>query len=396
VWVTFSTLSMFGVQVVGFAMGWAAAGHGPAVAGVVLTATVTPRALLLLIGGAVADRVGSWKILVLGDITMIAAVLALLLATLQFGTPATLLVAMSLVIGTVDAFYIPASGSLPRRLLPRELLPQGMSMRQMGYQLAGVLGAPVAGLIYGSFGLAGAALINILTFGAMLVVLVLVRHAVQRERSTRGQADRGSLLHDVKDGLSIVWNDSLLRPSMIMVAATTALLLPIVPLLIPIIGREENWPSSVTGLAVGAFGLGTASMALLVLVRGSMKRPGLAAAVGPIVSAIGVAGLAMPTGSVEVAVVAAIIIGVGTGLFSSHIGPLLLGGAPREFISRVQSVVALAQSLPLIAANAGMGFLAEGFGVRWVLVGVAVGLTAVGFCAMTSSTLRDVCRPQNN
>jgi MFS family permease len=104
----------------------------------------------------------------------------------------------------------------------------------------------------------------------------------------------------------------------------------------------------------------------------------------------------MPTGSVEVAVVAAIIIGVGTGLFSSHIGPLLLGGAPREFISRVQSVVALAQSLPLIAANAGMGFLAEGFGVRWVLVGVAVGLTAVGFCAMTSSTLRDVCRPQNN
>ncbi|WP_349828620.1 MFS transporter [Brevibacterium litoralis] len=395
VWVVFTALSMFGVQIVSFSMGWAASAHGPAVAGIVLTATVLPRALLLLVGGAVADRVGAWKMLVIGDSVMLAAVLALFGATLHWGTPAVLLVLMSLVIGTVDAFYIPASGSLPRRMLTREQLPRGMSMRQIGYQLAGVLGAPVAGVVFGSFGLAGSALINVITFGVMLVVLLLLRNAVGSVPERRPENSQTSILTEVGDGLRVVWTDRLLRDAVLLVTATTALLLPIVPLLIPVLGRESGWTSQTTGIAVGAFGVGTAIVAVLVLTRGALPRPGVVAGLGPALAALGAVALALPTDSLMVPVVGAFVIGLGTGLFSTHVGPLLLGGAPREFISRVQSIVALAQSLPLVLANAGLGFLAEAVGVRTVLVGVAIGLAIVTCGAVSSASLRAVGRTEN-
>lgn len=55
-WLTGASLSSFGDAAVFFALGWAASGIGPQVAGFVLTAFTLPRAIFLLAGGVVGDR----------------------------------------------------------------------------------------------------------------------------------------------------------------------------------------------------------------------------------------------------------------------------------------------------------------------------------------------------
>jgi hypothetical protein len=55
-------VSLSGVQVLASRWPWVAAGTSGLLAGLVLTAGNLPRALLLLSGGAIADRVGLWRV----------------------------------------------------------------------------------------------------------------------------------------------------------------------------------------------------------------------------------------------------------------------------------------------------------------------------------------------
>jgi MFS family permease len=115
VWLSGVLASMLGDAVLYFALGWTASAHGGSVAALVLTAINLPRALLLLIGGAVGDRFGVRKIMLIGDSTMIALTVLLALVAFRWGAKTWLLITAGLLIGAVDAFYLPASGSMPRR-----------------------------------------------------------------------------------------------------------------------------------------------------------------------------------------------------------------------------------------------------------------------------------------
>ena len=66
-WLAGAGLSLLGTQVLAFGMAWAAASLSGTLAGLVLTAIVLPRVLLLLVGGAVADRAGPFRVLLVGD-----------------------------------------------------------------------------------------------------------------------------------------------------------------------------------------------------------------------------------------------------------------------------------------------------------------------------------------
>jgi MFS family permease len=111
---------LLGTQVLAFGMTWAAASVSGAVAGLMLTAVTLPRVLLLLVGGAVADRTGAFRVLLLGDGVMLAVTLGLGLglALAWTGVSPALMIGAGLAIGLVDAFYLPASATMPRLLAP--------------------------------------------------------------------------------------------------------------------------------------------------------------------------------------------------------------------------------------------------------------------------------------
>ncbi|WP_246246465.1 hypothetical protein [Isoptericola sediminis] len=66
-WLAGVTVSQLGSAVLMFALGWAAAGLGGTTAATVLILNGLPRVVLLVVGGAVADRVGARCVLVAGE-----------------------------------------------------------------------------------------------------------------------------------------------------------------------------------------------------------------------------------------------------------------------------------------------------------------------------------------
>jgi hypothetical protein len=308
------------------------------------------------------------------DATMIIVAGALAL-TSAWSTPAWTLLAFGLVSGTVSAFYLPASGSMPRRLVGTTLLPRALALRLAGSQVVSLVGPPLAGLLVVAAGLGGTAALDALTFAVVLLVLVKVVDAPERPTPSRQ-----NVLRDAADGIRLTLGDPRLRPALLLTGVVAGLVLPTGSLLVPLLARARDWSAPTVGLALGAQAVGGILVSLLVSRRGAYARAGLAAAASVAPMALGMAFLAtIPVGSV--ASVGGLLIGAGVGLFASHIGPIILGSSPESHLNRVQAVVALVQSVPLLVTVNVLGNLAAATSPATTLFVVAATLAATGLAA---------------
>ncbi|MFI6063015.1 MFS transporter [Streptomyces sp. NPDC051286] len=381
-WLAGTRASLVGDAALYFALSWAASAHGGQLAALVLTAITLPRTVLLLLGGAVGDRFGARRVMITGDVAMLAAVLALAVAARTWGTPPWMLFGFAAVVGTVDAFYLPATGSMPRRLVSKEQLPRAMALRQAGDQVASLLGAPLGAVLVVMAGLSGTALVDAGTFAAVLAVMVWVRPAAQAERSPRAE----SLLAGISDGVKLAATDPVLRPALLLTAAAAAGLLPAVSLLSPLLARSNGWGPGSAGLVAAGQGVGILLAALLAARLGPMRRIGMGTSLGLALAAVGLAGLAAAPAPAA-AIAAAGVVGAGSSMFACHIGPLVLAGAPDTHLSRVQSLLTLVQSLALVVANNVLGWLANAAGARSAIVLCAVLGCVAGVTGLASTSL---------
>lgn len=394
VWLTGATFTSLGTQILAFSMAWVAAGYGGMFAGFVLTATNLPRAILLLAGGAVVDRIGAWRVMISGDAAMTMVTGLFAGALLVLGPSPWLLVTLALLTGVVDAYYMPASGSMPRRLVPDHNLAQAMSARQISGQLASVLGGPLGALVVGAFGIVAAAISNSATFAAMFVLLVIIRPRVGTSRTAAKATavEKQGLLQEALDGLRISMRDPLLRPGLFMLIGCAAFLLPVLSLILPVLARQAGWEPTQVGLVYGISAMGSVAVAIGVMITGGLSRPGLAGCGGLALAAIGILGLA-ELHDLPWMLTSGALIGAGTGLFSTHVGPLVLGRTPETHIGRVQAVVAMAQIVPLLLTNFALGSFAQWAGAKSALVLCSAALAVVAATALSSKQLRGAHRP---
>ncbi|WP_110945994.1 MFS transporter [Streptomyces avicenniae] len=377
-WLTGLLASVLGDTVLYFGLGWAASAHGGGAAGLLLTAISLPRTALLLVGGAVADRWGARRVLIAGDATMLVVAVAACVAVWWRGSPLWLLITIGLAVGTVDAFYLPASGSMPRRLVPPAVLGRALALRQTGAQLIALAGGSLGGFLVGAAGLGGVALFDALTFALMLAVLLTIRPpATTRESAPASTGVR----RDLTEGLRLVRRDRTLRTALLMTSCAAGCLIPVPSLLLPLLGRQQGWSAGTTGLLVAAQTLGVVAVAGWVTWRGGLPRPMAASAGGLLVAGAGAALLAGASSPVAAGAAAALS-GLGTGLFATHVAPLLLGGTPESHLARVQAVVGLAQSCPLLVMNVVLGNLAAGAGVTAAFLCCATMATVTGLTVL--------------
>ncbi|MGW6692030.1 MFS transporter [Streptomyces sp. NPDC054961] len=384
-WLAGTRASLTGDAALYFALGWAASAHGGQMAAFVLTAITLPRTVLLLLGGAVGDRFGARRVMITGDVVMLAAVLALAVAGRVWGTPPWMLIGFAAVVGTVDAFYLPATGSMPRRLVSKEQLPRAMALRQAGGQVSSLLGAPLGAVLVAVAGLSGTALVDAGTFAAVLAVMVWVRPATEAQPFPRAQ----SLLAGIADGVKVVARDPVLRPALLLTAAAAAGLLPVVALLGPLLARSNGWGPGSAGLVAAGQGAGILLAALLTARRGPIRRIGVGACLGLGLAALGFAALAAAPAPAW-AVVAAVAVGAGSGMFACHLGPLVLAGAPDTHLSRVQSLLSLVQSSALVVANNVLGWLASAADARSAIALCSVLGCVAGVAGLATPSLRDL------
>lgn len=370
VWLGGSLLSQAGDAVLYFAVGWTAAAYGGSWAGVALSAIVLPRTVLMLLGGVVSDRRSPRSVMVGATVAVLLSCVLFAGLALVLGVPPWLLIALGLVIGTADAFYLPAAGSMPRLIVGKDLLPRALAMRQSSSQLVLLVGAPLGGILVATIGMPGVALVDAATFAVMLAVLVRMRQATGPAPAPPTAATpspapgpgpgpvRRSILTDALDGVRVAARHPVLRPGLLLTAVVAAAAIPVPTLVVPLLARDQGLAAGAAGLVVGAESAGAIVVALAVSRFGTFSRPGLVAPIALGVISAGVAALAVVSGVVWLAA-AGVVGGVGLGLFVSHLGPLLLGASPDGHLARVQALLGLVQSAALLVTNNVLGAVAQ-------------------------------------
>lgn len=249
----------------------------PLALGGVLAAMGIPRAVLMLVGGAIVDRSSPRRILLLTKYAS-ALLIGLLGALVLMGrVDMTLVYLLAAAIGVCSAFAWPAgSALLPGVIEPALLAPANgilMGMRQVamlfGPLLAGVViaaGGDASGGIADARGLGIALLFDALSYLVSAATLARVRPL---SANTPPAANKPPLLASLKAGLRYCWDDTTLRACFIYWGAMALFVSGPLQIAMPLLA-ERLGGAGTYGSLMAAHGAGMLAGMLL-----SSVRPGL-------------------------------------------------------------------------------------------------------------------------
>lgn len=399
-WLAAYTASMVGDNVYFLALGWTAAQiAGPARTGMLMAVAAVPRAVLMLAGGVVADRVGPRKLVIGSDAARCAVILAVA-AALALSSPGLwLLVAVALVFGAVDALFLPAVGALPPRLTRPDQLTRVQGMRNLGVRAGNTAGPPLGGLAMGFGGAATAFAVAGGLFAVSLLLLLAVRvgplpakppgagaGSDAPEAVHRPGGGRTSVWRDLADGLRHIRRHRLLAPLVISGAVSEIILNGPLNVGLVLLAGERGWGAAGMGWLVSAFGGGAGVGALLLTVPGWLPRAGTVQLTALSLSSVGVGAIGLVP-SLPLAVTVAAVTGLVGGVCGGLSQSLMLTAADPALLGRVVSVVSLTSvgiapvSYPLFGAASALWGVELSFavcGLLGMLAGVTVALLAPG------------------
>ncbi|MFD5005180.1 MFS transporter [Streptomyces mutabilis] len=360
-WVAAYTASMLGDTVFYLALSWAAVQNGsPAEAGIVTAVSAVPRALLMLGGGVVADRLGPRRVVIGSDAVRCLTVLAVAAVLFATDPGLWLLALLAVVFGTVDAVFMPAVGALPARITGKDQLARVQGMRGLAIRFAAVVGAPLGGLGVAAGGAAAAFACAGLLIAVSVPLLVSVRmRELPADDATATTAARDTTAwRDLVGGLRYVRRHRVLGPLMVAIALGDLGFVGPLNVGLTLLADERGWGASGMGWVLAGFGTGAGVAALLLTVRGRVPRAGCVAAGAIIPGAAAIAGLAHAPG-LSAAVGTAVAVGLLTGLSGAMCGALLQTQSDPAYLGRVTAVAGIVSlgiaplSMPLSAAAIG-------------------------------------------
>ncbi|MFJ2433292.1 MFS transporter [Streptomyces anulatus] len=352
-WLGAYTASMVGDSIYFMALAWAAARTGSASGtGLVLAAGSIPRALLMLGGGVLADRLGPRRVVIGSDAARAVLVLGLAAVLVLTAPTVGVLVAVALLFGAVDALFLPAVGALPPRISPPGQLARIQGLRGLAARGASIVGAPLGGVAVAT----GGPVLAFATAGALFALslpLLLglrirplpapVKHGgtVAGDAGERAVAEeRPTARQDLADGLRYIRRHPLLGPLMIVIGLSELGFVGPLNLGLILLSEQRGWGAAGMGWIVAGFASGAAGAALLIAVRGRVPRAGLVMCLTVLVGATGIAAVAQIP-SVPLAAATAAVVGLFIGLAGALCGALVQTVADPAYLGRVTSVSTL-------------------------------------------------------
>lgn len=299
--------------------------------GTIFTAQGIPRAGLLLVGGALVDRLSARTIMIGSALarTVLMAAIAIDVATSH--TQLWHLYVYSVLFGTLGAFFIPAQGTMMPRLVPGELLEAGNAVVNMGSQVARAIGPALAGLVVAHFGPAASFAID----GACFLLCAVAVLQLRIPASVRAAAQ--NLLGSIGAGLAYAWADrALLGVIAIVIVLNFAVSGPL-PVGLVLLSRQHFGGAGALGVILSAGAVGSF---LGALAGGGFRlsRLGLVFAVVPAYVGIVTAAFSVTT-MVAVAVALFFLFGIGTGLINVIAPTWLQRRTDPSMLGRVTALV---------------------------------------------------------
>jgi MFS family permease len=224
--------------------------HSPFLLGLVSFAGSVPVFFFSAFGGLISDRFDRRRMLLWTQslACMESATLAVL--TLTHVIQVWMVVCLALFQGLVNAFDVPIRQAMTVEMVGREDLRHAISLNSMMFNLARVIGPPVAGILIALVGIGICFSIDAVSYLAVIAGLILMRFP------PRKPARHAHPLRAIRQGFAYAWREKDIRSSLFLVVACSAFGASYLSLL-PAIARDIlHQGSEGLGFLYGAVGAG--------------------------------------------------------------------------------------------------------------------------------------------
>jgi MFS family permease len=178
----------------------------PAWLGIVAFASQAPAFVLAPVGGVVADRFRPRHTALLTQALLLGQALAMGWLAWSGHTAVWPIVALSVLLGAVSAFDLPARNVLVAMTVPKEDLPNAIALNSALFHGSRIVGPAIAGILLASAGEATCFTLNAVSYLAALATLFLMRAGTGRvTRSSQ------SMKHRMMEGARFIWDSRRLR-----------------------------------------------------------------------------------------------------------------------------------------------------------------------------------------
>ncbi|WP_151086716.1 MFS transporter [Hymenobacter baengnokdamensis] len=369
------SVSLIGTWMQRLAVSWLvySATHSSVLLGVVMFAGQIPTLLLAPYGGTVADRYSRYRILVFTQVASFiqASLLAGLVLSGYYNTWAV--ASLSLLLGTINAFDIPARQSLLVELVDNPTyLPNAIALNSTMVNVARLLGPAIAGLLLTYLGAGTCFALNALSFGAVIASLLLMRLVPRPPRAHRPGTWEG-----LREGWAYLRQAPGLRRQILLMAGIACCAMPYGTLL-PVFAREVFHGAAGTfGWLNSMSGLGALAGALFLASRPAGSHQSRHVSYAALGFCLGLLGFAL-SARLPVALVFSVLSGTGMMLFiagtntfvQTHVDDRMRGRVLSYYVMAFQGVQPLGSLL--------VGWLARQLGApHTVLLQATAGLLVV-------------------
>jgi len=266
-------ISLTGTWMHSAAQGWLVLKltNSPFYLGLVGSAASMPILLFTLAGGVIADRFPKRNILLTTQIVLLF--MAFLLALLVSGKIVTVwhVIIITFVVGTINAFDIPARQSFFIELVGKENLMNAIALNSVAFNGARTIGPTIAGILIGYLGVVICFYINSLSYLPAIIALISMRF----EDGEMRKPLKTGVVEEVKEGLRYIFSESKVYTLIISVGVISFLGFPYINFL-PIYARDIlRIGAEGLGILMGVAGVGALTGAIGLAIRGDFERKGM-------------------------------------------------------------------------------------------------------------------------
>ena len=355
--------------------------------GLMLAAELVPMLLLLVVGGALVDRLPRLPVMIGSDLVRagVVGVIAVLVADGDVGLPH--LVGLAAIFGVVNALFAPAYSAVIPQLMPPDDRPSANALNALGSRAAGIGGPAIGALLVAAGGTAAAFAVDALSFvvaAALLLPPLLAHGRASAEKASTAPPsteEHRSLVEDVRIGVQTVTSTPWIALTIAVAGITNITLAGPLEAAIPmLVATNLGGDVAVLGLIGSMTAAGSVVGAVVVGSRTRLRHRARLI-YGPWVAlALAASAMGLPIGVVGV-VTAAFVVGLGETTLGLVWTNALQDHVPEDRLGRVYSLDAIGSYalIPLGYLVAGVASDAIGPGPVFVVGGLvsAVILTIV-------------------
>ena len=243
----------------------------PSALSVVGVAHTLPMVLLVLVGGAFADRYDRRKLMIWADLIRAVAVSVLGILSVTGSLELWHIIVLIGFVGLGDAFFNPASSAIVPDIVPEHDLAQANSLLATLRPLAvRLIGPALAGFVIAALGSGAAFLLDAGSFALSMVAIYAIR---TRPNPVEGEHGIRQTAAQIATGLRYVKSKPWIWATLVSAMLSLLVFMGPVEVLVPYLVRNQlDLGADSLGLIFAAGGVGAIAMALTIGARGLPRR----------------------------------------------------------------------------------------------------------------------------